>query len=277
MHSQLSSHSARAVTLGPLAALCVDNGGPYVVLVPGFTGSKEDFAPILDPIAEAGFSPVAIDLPGQLDSPGPADEAAYFPEPLGRVVAELVSSLDRPVILLGHSYGGLVVRRALLQGAQVAGLTLLSSGPGELPQGARRLVLDIGEPVVRAQGVVGAHRQMEVLNAANPRHQGLGDSVRTFLDARFLRNVPEALLGMSLGLRTEPDLVAELRLALGGSPCVVACGVDDDAWPPVVQRDMAERLDADFWVIRGAGHSPAVENPEGLMEILLPTWKSWLG
>jgi hypothetical protein len=39
---------------------------------------------------------------------------------------------------------------------------------------------------------------------------------------------------------------------------------------------MADRLDADFAVIRAARHSPNTENPEELLDTLLPTWRSWL-
>ena len=45
---------------------------------------------------------------------GPDDEAAYQPAALGVVIAELVGKLAAeggPVVLLGHSYGGLVVAR----------------------------------------------------------------------------------------------------------------------------------------------------------------------
>jgi pimeloyl-ACP methyl ester carboxylesterase len=53
-------------------------------------------------------------------------------------------------------------------------------------------------------------------------------------------------------------------------------GEGDDAWSVSAQRDMADRLDADFAVIPGAGHSPNVENPEALLDTLVPTWSTWL-
>jgi pimeloyl-ACP methyl ester carboxylesterase len=271
---------------GPIAALHVKahsvfDPHPVAVLVPGYTGSKEDFAPLLDPIAEIGVDAIAIDLPGQNESRGPDDESAYLPSALGMVVAELVGKLaadGSPVLLLGHSYGGLVARAAVLAGAPIVGLTLLDSGPAELPQGWRRQALDIGEPAMRQFGIEAAQKLRDTLDAHNPAYAGQPDELKDFLRKRFLRSQPAGLLGMAHGLRTEPDLVGALARTLQSSsaPGLVMCGESDDAWPVSAQRDMADRLDADFAVIVGAGHSPNVENPEQVLEILVPTWRTWL-
>jgi pimeloyl-ACP methyl ester carboxylesterase len=82
---------------------------------------------------------------------------------------------------------------------------------------------------------------------------------------------------MSTVLRTEPDRVAKLARALRAqsAPALVVCGEGDDAWSVASQRDMADRLDADFAVVPGAKHAPNLENPEALLNTLLPTWRSW--
>ncbi len=271
---------------GPIAALhaqahSVFDPHPVAVLVPGYTGSKEDFAPLLDPIAQIGVDAIAIDLPGQHESGGPDDESAYLPSALGLVVAELLGKLaadGSPVMLLGHSYGGLVARAAVLAGAPVLGLTLLDSGPAELPQGWRRQALDIGEPAMRQFGIEAAQKLRDTLDAHNPAYAAQPDLLKDFLRQRFLRSLPSALLGMAHGLRTEPDLVGALARTLQSNSAhsLVMCGEADDAWPVSAQRDMADRLDADFAVITGAAHSPNVENPEQVLDILVPTWRTWL-
>ncbi|SDG75185.1 Pimeloyl-ACP methyl ester carboxylesterase [Lentzea fradiae] len=290
MHSQLSPHRAHRVDLqgryGTIAALRAPAMGDDAVrttalLVPGYTGSKEDFAPMLDPIADAGFEVVAIDLPGQQHSPGPGDEALYRPGPLGSVVAELVGKIaadGRKVLLLGHSYGGLVCRAAVFAGAPIAGLTLMSSGPSELPAGDRRTALEVGEHVLAEQGVAGVQKLNELRSSQNPAWAVLPQELKDFYRARFLNSPAAALLGMGNGLREEPDQVAKLARTLRstGTPCLVVCGDTDDAWSPAVQRDMAERLDADFAVLPGVMHSPNTEAPHELMATLLPTWRAWL-
>lgn len=292
--SQLSPNGAKRVDLpgryGPIAALrgapsptpgiAVENA-PIALLVPGFTGSKEDFAPLLDPIAEHGIEPIAIDLPGQYESAGPDDEDAHLPEPLGEVVAELIGDLSdngRQVLLLGHSYGGLVARGAVLAGAEITGLTLMDTGPGELPPGRRRGVIDIGDPLLREQGVAAAQVLREQMDAADPGWADKSAELREFLRTRFLRTSAASLLGMGEGLRREPDRVAKLARALRmrDAPCLVVCGASDDAWPVAIQRDMAERLDADFAVVPDAAHSPNTENPDDLVATLLATWHAWL-
>ena len=290
MYSQISPHRAQRVDFpgryGTIAALRAPAMGDdamrtTVLLVPGYTGSKEDFAPMIDPIADAGFEVVAIDLPGQQDSAGPDDEALYRPGPLGSVLAELIGKIaadGRKVLLLGHSYGGLVSRAAMFAGAPVSGLTLMSSGPSELPAGERRTVLEVGEHVLAEQGVEGTQRLNELRTAQNPAWMALPQELKDFYRTRFLKSVAASLLGMGNGLRYEPDQVAKLARTLrsSGTPCLVVCGDTDDAWSPAAQRDMAERLDADFAVLRGVMHSPNTEAPLDLVATLLPTWRAWL-
>lgn len=280
--SQISPHRAERVDLpvpeGHVAALRIAPRGAGLgaaaLLVPGYTGSKEDFAPLLDPLAAAGLHVMAVDLPGQYESPGPDRESDHLPDPLGRTLAALVTDLAarHRVLLLGHSYGGLVARGAVLAGAPISGLTLLGSGPGALPPGPRRAVLELAEPILRAHGIeaVQAFRESRDSPVTDPAE------LAGLLRARFLGSSVPGLLGMATALCGEPDRVDELAAALGATPCLVACGQADDAWPVELQRDMARRLGAQFALITEAGHSPNIENPVGLLAALLPSWRHWL-
>ncbi|MGH3911849.1 MAG: alpha/beta hydrolase, partial [Pseudonocardiaceae bacterium] len=249
--SQLTPHGAALIKLTvagvPLAAFRAEPADPIgavALLVPGYTGSKEDFAPLLDPLGAVGLAVLAVDLPGQHESRGSHREQDYLPPELGRTVATLAAHLasagDR-VLLLGHSYGGLVARSAVLAGAPVAGLTLLASGPGALPEGQRRAVLDATEPIMRSQGIEVVQRLLEVRDGIVEPPE-----LVALLRTRFLSSSVAGLLGMATALRTEPDRVAELATALRARaiPCLVACGESDDCWPVPVQLDMAARLGA---------------------------------
>jgi pimeloyl-ACP methyl ester carboxylesterase len=273
--SQLRIGAARRVELDApgqrIAALrSGSDDAPPVLLVPGYTGSKEDFGPILDPIAAAGLRAVAIDLPGQLDSPALPEPADYRPERLGDVVRELARGLGGACLLLGHSYGGLVARAAVLAEPRLFGsLALLSSGPARLG-GGRRASIDALEPVLARGGLPAVWAAMEAAALGDPRYVVPPTDVQEFFRRRFFASSPVMLQGMADALRAEPDRVAELRAV--GLPILVAHGAGDDAWPPHVQREMAQRLGADYAVIAGAAHSPAVENPAATVAALLAFW-----
>jgi pimeloyl-ACP methyl ester carboxylesterase len=273
--SQLQVGAARRIDLnaGGQRIAALQSGpaqGRPALLVPGYTGSKEDFGPILDPLAEAGLSVTAIDLPGQLDSPGPSDPTAYAPDRLGQVVVALAGHLGPGTLLLGHSFGGLVARAAVLQEpALFSSLVLMSSGPAALG-GARRELMAHLDPILATSGVPGVWAALRAAESADPRYVAPAADVAAFLEHRFLAGSVPMLQGMADALRSEPDRVAQL--AATGLPILVLHGVDDDAWLPAVQHEMAQRLGARYTVIDDAGHSPAVENAPDTAGALLDFW-----
>ena len=278
---QLAEHDAEHRTFaggaGDLAAL--DTGGSATgtaLLVAGYTGTKEDFAPLLLPLSEAGYRAVALDQRGQYESPGPDDESRYGVAELGDDVVAVGRALlaegGRPLHLVGHSFGGLVCRAAVLaEPALFDSVTLLGSGPGALG-GRRAELLEHLGPLLDAGGVQGVADALEQLAMTDPKAQSVPAPTQQFLTARFLRNSAAGLRGMAQAMTTEPDRVAEL--AGTGVPLLVAHGIADDAWLPDVQAEMARRLGARHEVIAGSIHSPAVENPERTVQVLLDFWGS---
>jgi pimeloyl-ACP methyl ester carboxylesterase len=103
--------------------------------------------------------------------------------------------------------------------------------------------------------------------------------VAELLRRRFLSSTQAGLLGMGAALQNEPDRVEALHGALSArsAPAAVIAGRDDDAWPLTEQRSMATRLGTELVVIDDAAHSPAVENPAGLLAVLLPLLRAWTG
>jgi pimeloyl-ACP methyl ester carboxylesterase len=278
---QLAAHHATRVTFpggaGELVAL--DTGradGGTVLLVPGFTGSKEDFAPLLTPLADAGLRAVALDQRGQYESPGPDDPAQYTVEELAEdllaVLRRLRRETDGPLHLLGHSFGGITTRGAVLADPTATdSLTLLGSGPGTLTGPRAELLVHLA-PLLATGGVQLVSDTLDELAMTDPRSQEVPEPTRRFLTARFLRNNAAGLQGMADAMLAEPDRVDELRAT--GLPVLVAHGAADDAWTPAAQGDMARRLGARHEVIDRAVHSPAIENPSRTLEVLLDFWSS---
>jgi len=263
--------SARRVSLpttrGGLAALRVEAVGEpagTVLLVPGWTGSKEDFIAVLEPLAALGWTTVAYDQRGQYESAGPDDESAYSIARLAADLLEVVADLaDDPVHVVGHSFGGLVSREAVLLsgGARITSLTLLCSGPGTLPQ--------------RHHDGMGAlhsalpHVPLEIVydvKEAADREGGWvppSDAVASFMRLRFTSNNPYGLRAKTGILLDTPDRTGELAaLAREGFPVAVVYGPGDDAWTLEEQDAVAAAVGTTPVVVPGAGHSPAAELPE---------------
>ncbi len=248
------------------------------LLIPGFTGSKEDFIPVLQPLASAGRRVVAIDMRGQYQSPGAPDAAGYTPGELAADIAAIAEATaeGQGLHLAGHSLGGLIARETALAGtARITSLTLLSSGPGritgqraEMLRGMLAMLDSAGEAGLRATV---AQIWQEHL-APEAKADGLPDHVIAFLHERMMHNSPSGLMAMGRYLLACPDRTEELA-DLAGLPVLVLYGENDDAWRPAVQERMARRLGAQRVCIPGAGHSPPVEAPETTASTLTAFWR----
>lgn len=273
---------ARRVSLptsrGDLSGVRIDAVGDPVgtcLLVPGWTGSKEDFIAVLAPLARRGWTAVAYDQRGQFESAGPEDEAAYA---LGALAHDLLDVLDGigPAHVVGHSFGGLVAREAALAsgGDGFSSLTLLCSGPGPLPAshhdglGALHAALP--------------HVPLDVVwevKAAADREGGWvppSAEVEDFMRRRFVANSPYGLRAKTGILLDTADRTDELAaLAADGLPVAVVYGPDDDAWPLAQQDAVAAAVGTAAHALDGCGHSPAAERPEETAALLDEIWRGF--
>lgn len=249
------------------------------LLVPGFTGSKEDFLALLEPLAGLGFRAVAVDGRGQYETGGPADESAYAQHELALDVLALAEALREDggrVHLLGHSLGGLVARAAVLRdAAPFASLTLMSSGPAAVASGQqRRLKMLIG--AIGAMELAEIWTAMLELDPVEAADDETPAEVAEFLRRRWTANVPEQLAVSAQQLLDEPDRVDELAAALAEReeplPVHVISGDEDYAWPVPLMDEAAARLGAFRTVVVGAGHSPNAERPAETARALAAFW-----
>ena len=244
------------------------------LLVPGYTGSKEDFTAILGQLAAAGRRVIAIDLRGQYQTPGPDDPAAYDLAELGADITA-VAEATQASHLLGHSFGGLVARSAVLGGYTPDSLTLLSSGPGALP-GPRAEELRVFLSYVDGTPDSDLKDKVAEMWHASLRPQavaaGVAAPILAFLEERMLGNNPTGLVTMAADLLNADDRTADL--AARSIPTFVLYGEDDNAWPPALQQDMAARLNAERTCIPAAAHNPNVEAPATTAHALTTFWNA---
>ena len=233
--------------------------------MPGFTGSKEDFIAILEPLAAFGWRVAAMDLPGQGGAPALGPRGSHTVRTLADSVAAVARwfAPGRRVHLVGHSMGGLVTRELVLSdAASLASWTAMSSGPGSIPAHGHTALLQLEAALASAPiDVVWATKEaMDRASGWDPPSQEVAD----FCARRFLTNDPAALSDCAEILMTAPDLTEQVAAALDASmlPAAVVTGEVDDAWPPAVQEDMAERLRVPWHTLPGLGHNPATEDPQ---------------
>jgi pimeloyl-ACP methyl ester carboxylesterase len=250
------------------------------LLIPGYTGSKEDFLAVLWPLAAVGRRVVAIDMRGQYETPGGDDHCHYGPDALAADIADIAMAVgqdDQGVHLLGHSFGGLIARQAVLaQTARISSLTLLGSGPGAL-RGQRATVLRAMLAELMKVGLSGRAERIAQLWESEQEPQavaaGVPAPILAFLRERMLRSSPEGLVAMGKYLLSCPDQTMALA-ELAGAPILVLYGENDDAWAPATQNRMAKRLGAQRVCIPAAAHSPAVEAPETTASTLTAFWNA---
>ncbi|HEX4817843.1 MAG TPA: alpha/beta hydrolase [Nonomuraea sp.] len=241
------------------------------LLAPGLTGSKEDFIAVLMTLAQSGRRVVAVDLRGQYETPGPDDPRLYTCAALGADVDALAQAIGGgdPVHLVGHSFGGLVAREAVIDGrTKFASFTLMGSGPaaieGKRAAHGRRLVEEV--PTLGLEQVWHRRFEPDALAADVP------DDIVAFLRKRLLANSPTGLARMAEQVVSMRDRTDELRQI--EVPTLVLYGEHDDGWPPETQSEMAARLGAECVVVPGAAHSPAVEAPETTAAALVRFWNA---
>jgi pimeloyl-ACP methyl ester carboxylesterase len=261
--------------LAPSGSLAVleagTRGNPRVVLVPGVTGSKEDFVLMLPLLAATGLHVLAYDMAGQYESheAGPENltpPARHYDHAL--FVADLLTVLESspgPAHVLGYSFAGTVTQLALVRRPELFRSLTLLSAPPQSGQGFRG-VKRIGPISALAPGSVGAAfmlwgLQLNVvkvppLRAAFVRHR---------LHFTRRRSVADIISLM----KRAPDLDAEL--AASTIPKLVAVG-EHDLWPVELHREFASSIGATL-AVYPTGHSPCETSPHQLVRDLLALYR----
>ena len=235
-----------------------------VVLVHGFTGSKEDFNLIGPLLADMGYRVLTFDNRGQHESAHSKREDAYKIQSLARDVVELAQhhGFEKPH-LLGHSMGGLVAQRAAVDTPEYwSSLTLFCTGPHySLKKTELETLIHLLKTMTMAD-LWSAYKEEE--DKLSPRYE--------LFKKRWHASDPESLRSTSQLLLDTQSVIDELLATK--IPVHVIYGENDDAWPLEMQDQMAKDLSAPRTIIKDAGHCPNEDQPEETVKVLTNFWSS---
>ena len=233
-----------------------------VVLVHGWTGSKEDFNLIGPLLADAGYRVLTFDNRGQHESAHSKREDAYQIHSLARDVIDIAQhyGFEKPH-LLGHSMGGLVAQRATLDAPNYwSSLTLFCTGPHfSLKKTELETLIHLLKTMTMAD-LWSAYKEEE--DKLSPRYE--------LFKKRWHASDPKSLSDTSRLLLDTQSVILELLATK--IPAHVIYGENDDAWPLAMQDQMAKDLSAPRTIIKDAGHCPNEDQPEETVKVLTNFW-----
>jgi pimeloyl-ACP methyl ester carboxylesterase len=248
---------------GELAVVSLgDPVDPRVVLVPGVSGSKEDFVLVMPLLAASGYYVQSLDLAGNYESAaaGPPEGEHYS---YRLFTDDLIAFIDAgaPAHLLGYSFAGTIAELVVVERPElVLSLTLLATPPE--PGNGFRGVKILGPFTGLANGRVGA--ALMTWGIVTNKNK-VSPSRLDFVRMRFEHTTRRSMEHVITLMKGAPELRPELRAA--PIPKLVAVG-SHDLWPLALHAELADRIGAEL-AVYDTGHSPCETTPHQLARDLL--------
>ncbi|MET0976826.1 MAG: alpha/beta hydrolase [Leifsonia sp.] len=232
---------------------------PTVVLVHGAFAESASWNGVIERLYARGITSVAVANPLR----DLAGDAAY--------VRDAVATVDGPVVLVGHSYGGLVISEASAGNDQVGALVYVSAFVPE--PGDSAFSLSASAPGSTLGDALEAH----------PLSTGGVEFVirRDRFHGQFAADVPVPVAEL-MGATQRPVTEAALRAAVEATtpgwkdrPSWHVFGADDRNIPAAVLRAGAERAASRGTTeIAGASHATSVSQPDAVAETIAEAVRS---
>jgi pimeloyl-ACP methyl ester carboxylesterase len=233
----------------------LDDTKPTIVLVHGAWADATGFDRQIRALQDRGFRAIGFGNPLR----GIDGDARYL--------AEFLRTLAGPIVLVGHSYGGIVISVAATGNEQVKALVFLNGW--SLDEGESQAQL-----LERFEGsLVGpAIRPVPYTRPDGSQDADLYLDPAAFHGA-FAGDVDDATAA-ALAAAQRPFANAAFTGPSGppawktGTPCWYLLGTDDKAIPPTLQRFMAERAHATIVEVP-ASHVSFLSQPDAATELIL--------
>jgi pimeloyl-ACP methyl ester carboxylesterase len=227
---------------------------PTIVLVHGAFAESASWERVIQSLERAGHAAIAAANPLR-SLAGDAQS-----------ISDLVRSIDGPVVLVAHSYGGAVISNVAADAGDIAGVVYVNAfapEPGETCFGlaamfpGSMLGEETARPVSRSDGTT-----------------DLYVAPRSFHDV-FCQDVPAERAALMCA--TQRPATQEALVEPSGEhplwkqvPAWFLIGEEDRIIPPDLQRFMARRTHAHrILEVRGASHAALVSHPEATAHLIL--------
>jgi pimeloyl-ACP methyl ester carboxylesterase len=227
---------------------------PTIVLVHGAFAESASWDQVIDPLVAEGHHVIAAPNPLR----GLAADAA--------AISDVVRTIEGPVVLVAHSYGGAVISNVDADAGDIAGLVYVN---GFAP--------DAGENCFGLAAMFPGSMLGEQTARPVPRSDGTIDlyiAEEPFHDT-FCQDVPApkaALMAATQRPATQEALVepSRERPLWKDVPSWFLIGEEDRIIPAELQRYMAERAGAQRTVVvEGASHAILVSRPDATLHPIL--------
>jgi len=233
---------------------------PTVVLVHGVFADASGWNATIKSLQDAGFPVIAPANPLR----DLAGDSEY--------VSSVVASIDGPVILVGHSYGGEVVTNAARGRANVKALVYVAA-----------FAPDQGETALDLAGKFPGSKLPESLLVRTYPQPGAPDGHDGYIDpAKFHDVFAQDLPKKTTRLMAAAQRPGSLEGLSSGSgvpawktlPSWYVIPTADNVIPPAVQRFMAERAGSRTVEVKGASHVVMMSRPDAVVRQIKAAYRA---
>ena len=209
---------------------------------------------MVEPLAALGLGSRAVELPSCVASPGASPEAPGDMYADADAVRAALDEEDEPLVLVGHSYGGMVITDAAADQKNVAHLVYVTSVMPERDETLASL---------------GGGREPGPWLDPRPEDGTMGVKAE-LLPGAFMQDCDEEAIAGALERLTRQPLAAfgqsPRGVAWREKPSTYVVCADDRATPPEAQREYARR--ADRVVELPTDHHPMLSRPDLLAGVI---------
>ena len=235
---------------------------PTVVLVHGAWANNASWAGVIERMQREGYTVAA-----------PPNPLLSLSGDTG-FIADYLKTIQGPIVLVGHSYGGMVISNAATGNPNVKALVYVTAFVPE--QGESALQLSLSQPGSALDGPPETVFNFVPYPGAPDGDAEVYIKPDVFLNA-FANDLP-AKQGAVLAATQAPATFSALTAPSGPPawktlPSWYVFGTLDKAIPPAVQQFMADRADARITRVK-AGHLSMISRPKAVTKVILDAAQS---